>query len=54
MNALVLTLFVSAILVGLGLLAFGFAVRQRDHDATDRLSFLPLAEDDAAPVRRSE
>lgn len=45
MNAILLTLFVSLALVGLGLLLFAHGVSQRDHEHADRLSLLPLDED---------
>ena len=47
MNAMYLTLFVSAALVlGSGLL-FGFLYLKRSHEYTDRLSLLPLESDDS-------
>lgn len=53
MNALVLTLFISLSLAGLGVLGFFAAARQRDHDHSDRLSLLPLDDDEAgAPTSR--
>jgi hypothetical protein len=45
-NALVLTLFVSAVIFVYGLVAFGFAIRQRDHEHAERLSLAPLADDE--------
>lgn len=47
MNALLLTLFVSLVLVIGSALLFGFLYRQRTHEHADRLALLPL-EDDAA------
>ena len=46
MNALVLTLFVSALLFVYGLVQFAAAWRRRDHQHADRLSLLPLEDDD--------
>ena len=48
MNALLLTLFVSTILLASGLVSFVGAWRRRDHEHSDRLSLLPL-EDDTQP-----
>jgi len=45
MNALVLTLFVSALLFAYGLLQFAVAWRRKDHQHADRLSLLPLDDD---------
>ena len=47
MNAIYLTLFVSAVLVfGSGLL-FGFLYLKRSHEYADRLSLLPLESDES-------
>jgi len=46
MNALLLTLFVSLVLAGLGVLLFIHGVVQGDHEHADRLSLLPLEDDD--------
>jgi hypothetical protein len=48
MNALFLTLFVSLGIVVLALLGFGFTHRQRDLEHADRLSLLPLEDDDVS------
>lgn len=48
MNALLLTLFVSLVLAGLGVLLFVHGVVQGDHEHADRLSLLPLEDDDRA------
>lgn len=50
MNALVLTLFVSALLFVYGLVQFAVAWRRRDHQHADRLSLLPLEDDDVTAV----
>lgn len=46
MSALVLTLFVSLGLAGLGVLLYAHGVHQGDHEHTDRLSLFPLHDDD--------
>ena len=46
MSALVLTLFVSLGLGVLGVLLFAHGVAQGDHEHVDRLSLLPLIDDD--------
>jgi hypothetical protein len=45
MNALFLTLFVSAGLVLLALLGFAASVVRKDHEHNDRLAGLPLEDD---------
>lgn len=45
MNAIVLTLFVSALLFAYGMLQFAVAWRRKDHQHADRLSLLPLDDD---------
>ena len=50
MNALGLTLFVSACLVVYGLVQFVAACSRREHQHADRLSLLPLADDEASVV----
>lgn len=51
MDALFLTLFVSAGLVALGVLLFAFTVRARSFDQVDQLALLPLRDDaGAAPA----
>ena len=45
MNALVLTLFVSLVLVIGSALLFGFLFRERTHEHADRLALLPLADE---------
>jgi hypothetical protein len=47
MNALFLTLFVSAVLVIGALLLYSFLFAQRSHEHTSRLSLLPLDDDGA-------
>lgn len=45
MNALVLTLFVSLVLVIGSALLFGFLFRERTHEHADRMALLPLEDD---------
>jgi hypothetical protein len=45
LNALILTLFVSAVLLAYGLVQFTSAWLRREHQHADRLSLLPLADD---------
>lgn len=45
MNALHLTLFVSALLLAYGLVQFTAAWLRKDHEHADRLAVLPLADD---------
>lgn len=47
MNVIVMQVFVSLVLVGASLLLFGISMRHRDHEHADRLSLLPMADDDA-------
>ena len=49
MDALILTLFVSLTLVGAGAVLLVKLVRDGDFDHGDRLSLLPLDEDDPRP-----
>jgi hypothetical protein len=51
MNALLLTLFVSTVLLASGLVSFIGAWRRRDHQHADRLSLLPLDDDSCDPPR---
>jgi hypothetical protein len=44
---LILQVFVSLMLVGGSLLLFVHGMRQRDHEHADRLSLLPVEEEDA-------
>lgn len=50
MNALVLTLFVGACLMAYGLVQFVGAWQRREHEQSDRLSLLPLADDEASAL----
>ena len=50
MAVLGLQVFVSLMLVLGSLVLFGVSMRQRDHEHADRLSLLPIAEDDARPA----
>jgi nitrogen fixation-related uncharacterized protein len=45
MEVLILTVFVSVVLVAGGVLFFAWNVRQRAHEHIDQLSLLPLEED---------
>jgi hypothetical protein len=47
MDVLELQVFVSLVLVLGSLLLFGTSMRNRDHEHADRLSLLPMADDDA-------
>ena len=46
MDVVVLQVFVSLVLVAGSLLLFAFTCRQRDFEHADRLSLLPLDDDD--------
>ncbi len=46
MNAIYLTIFVSFLLAGLGLLLFFYSAAHKDRDHFERLSLLPLEDDD--------
>ncbi|MGM0576077.1 MAG: cytochrome oxidase [Myxococcota bacterium] len=48
MNAIHLTLFVSLVLVVLGVVLFLHSITQRDHDYAERLALLPLEDDERA------
>ncbi len=50
MNAIVLTVFVSALLFAWGLLQFAVGWHRKDHQHADRLALLPLQDDDVASV----
>ena len=50
MDALFLTLFVSAGLVALGVLLFAFTVRARSFDQADQLALMPLRDDAGAAL----
>lgn len=55
MDVLILTAFLSLVLVGSGLLFFAWNHRQGSHDHADRLVLLPLAEDEPPqPTRESD
>ena len=45
MTVLVITLFVSVILMALGIFLFGYSFLQGDYEHIDALSLLPLEED---------
>jgi hypothetical protein len=45
-EVLVLQVFVSLLLVAGSLLLFGYSVRQRTHEHSDRLALAPLDDDD--------
>ena len=46
MDVLILQVFVSLVLVVGSLLLFGYSMRHRDHEHADRLSLLPMTDDD--------
>lgn len=50
MNALTLTLFVSALLLFYGLVQFVAAWLRKDHEHVDRLALLPLLDDEGPPA----
>ncbi len=50
MAVVILQVFVSLLLVLGSLILFGVSIRNRDHEHADRLSLLPMADDDAAPA----
>jgi hypothetical protein len=52
LNALYLTLFVSLGLAAGGLILFAFFHKQRDMDHSDRLSLLPLQDDEVSEPRK--
>jgi nitrogen fixation-related uncharacterized protein len=47
MNVLVLPVFISLVLVAGALVALLYSVKQGDHEHAERLSLLPLDDDDA-------
>ncbi len=47
MDVLILQVFVSLMLVVGSLVLFGVSMRQKEHEHADRLSLLPMADDDA-------
>jgi hypothetical protein len=49
MNVLALQVFVSLMLVAGAVVALLYSVRQADHEHADRLSLLPLEDDDQPP-----
>ena len=49
MNVLGLQVFVSLMLVVSGVVALLYSVKQADHEHADRLSLLPLEEDERTP-----
>jgi hypothetical protein len=53
MNVLSLQVFVSLMLVLSAVVALVYSVRQGDHEHADRLSLLPLDDDDAPPAAPS-
>lgn len=49
MNVIVLQVFVSLMLVVGSLLLLAYSVKHADHEHADRLSLLPMEEDEKAP-----
>ena len=54
MDVIVMQVFVSLMLVVGGLVLFGISMRDRDHEHADRLSLLPMADDDAKEKHGNE
>jgi hypothetical protein len=54
MNVIVMQVFVSLVLVVGSLILFGISMRNRDHEHADRLSLLPMADDDAKEKHGNE
>jgi len=54
MNVIVMQVFVSLVLVIGALILFGTSMRHRDHEHADRLSLLPMADDDAKETHGNE
>jgi len=54
MNAIWLTLFVSLVLAGLGVLLFFVTYRDKTRDHIDRLSLLPLENDNDTQEENSD
>lgn len=50
MEVLILTVFVSVVLVLSSILFFGWNVRQRSHEHSERLSLLPLQDEQTQPA----
>ena len=46
MEILVLLAFVSLVLLGFALLCFGYSMRAGDHEQSERLSLMPLENDE--------
>ena len=53
MDVLGLQIFVSLVLVAGAVVLFAWSARQGDHEAGDRLSLLPMEEDEPAPTAAS-
>jgi hypothetical protein len=53
-NVVALQVFVSLVLVAGSLVLFVHSVRQRDHEHADRLSLVPLEDDNPAPVVQTQ
>lgn len=53
MDVITMQVFVSLVLVLGALLLFGISMRNRDHEHADRLSLLPMADDDAKETDRN-
>lgn len=52
MNVVVLQVFVSLMLVVGSLLLLAYSVKHADHEHADRLSLLPIEDDEARPLER--
>jgi len=53
-NVIVLQVFASLMLVAGALVLLAYSVRQADHEHADRLSLLPIEEEEAAEKRASK
>jgi cbb3-type cytochrome oxidase maturation protein len=54
MEVLPMMLLVSLVLVGFGVLAMLYSVKQRDHEHADRLALAPLRDDDPPPWQSAD
>lgn len=56
MNVIILQVFVGLILAAGALILFAYSVRSGDHEHAERLSLLPIAEDDknAQPINHAQ
>ncbi len=52
MEILIVQVFVSLLLVGGGVVLLAYSIKQSDHEHADRLSILPLQDDDDNETKR--